>query len=145
LEFVWRYDGSYIFPEEGRWGFFPGVSAGWIISEENFWKNNISLVNYLKSVDRGVRQVTTGLIHINTLQLMVMEALHTFSIRIQKLLSWCPELSKQGSNLGSSQSIQYWFRQSVLWGRLAFSGDYFYNLRTKILWYRMLLFQVLPV
>lgn len=31
-----RYDGSPIFPEETRWGFFPGVSAGWVISDEAF-------------------------------------------------------------------------------------------------------------
>lgn len=36
LEMVWRYDGSYIFPEDSRWGFFPGFSAGWVISEESF-------------------------------------------------------------------------------------------------------------
>lgn len=36
LEMVWRYDGSYIFPEDSRWGFFPGFSAGWVISEEDF-------------------------------------------------------------------------------------------------------------
>ena len=41
-EFVWREDGSYIFPENKRFGFFPGVSAGWVMSEENFWKNNIA-------------------------------------------------------------------------------------------------------
>src|SRR5690606_13133001 len=36
LELVWRYDASYIFPENSRWGFFPGVSAGWVLSEEDF-------------------------------------------------------------------------------------------------------------
>jgi TonB-linked SusC/RagA family outer membrane protein len=33
FEFVWRYDGSFIFPKDKRFGFFPGVSAGWRISE----------------------------------------------------------------------------------------------------------------
>lgn len=47
-EFLWRYDGSYMFPENSRFGFFPGVLAGWRISEENFWKENISFINYLK-------------------------------------------------------------------------------------------------
>ncbi|WP_342088255.1 SusC/RagA family TonB-linked outer membrane protein [Dyadobacter sp. OTU695] len=48
-EFLWRVDGSYVFPKEGRFGFFPGVSAGWRISEEGFWKNNISrYVNNVK-------------------------------------------------------------------------------------------------
>lgn len=47
-EFLWRYDGSYMFPDENRYGFFPGVMLGWRISEENFWKDNVSFVNFLK-------------------------------------------------------------------------------------------------
>lgn len=48
LEFLWRRDGSYIFPEEKRFGFFPGILAGWNISNENFFKENVHVVNYLK-------------------------------------------------------------------------------------------------
>ncbi|WP_031526160.1 SusC/RagA family TonB-linked outer membrane protein [Dyadobacter crusticola] len=47
-EFLWRVDGSYVFPKEGRFGFFPGVSAGWRVSEEDFWKNNIRFLNNVK-------------------------------------------------------------------------------------------------
>ena len=47
-EFVWRYQGSYIFHESSRFGFFPGVSLGYVISEEDFWKENVSAINYLK-------------------------------------------------------------------------------------------------
>jgi TonB-linked SusC/RagA family outer membrane protein len=47
-EFVWRYDGSYMFPSTSRFGFFPGIMAGWRISEEGFWKDNVPVVNYLK-------------------------------------------------------------------------------------------------
>lgn len=47
-EFLWRYDGSYLFPEESRYGFFPGILVGWNISEEQFWKDNIPAVTYLK-------------------------------------------------------------------------------------------------
>jgi TonB-linked SusC/RagA family outer membrane protein len=46
-EFVWRYDGSYIFPEVGRFGFFPGVLVGWNISKESFFQN-VKAVNNLK-------------------------------------------------------------------------------------------------
>ena len=48
VEFVWRVDGSYIFPETKRFGFFPGVSAGWRVSEESFLKNNLSFINQFK-------------------------------------------------------------------------------------------------
>lgn len=48
VEFVWRYDGSYRFPKKERFGFFPGVSAAWRASEETFWKENISFIDYFK-------------------------------------------------------------------------------------------------
>lgn len=48
VEFVFRYDGSQIFPKGNRYGFFPGVSAGWRLSEENFIKDNLSFVDQLK-------------------------------------------------------------------------------------------------
>lgn len=40
IEFSGRYDGSYKFPKENRWGFFPSVSAGWRVSEEKFFKES---------------------------------------------------------------------------------------------------------
>jgi TonB-dependent starch-binding outer membrane protein SusC len=37
-EFIWRYDGSYIFPKSGRFGFFPGILLGWNITQEDWFK-----------------------------------------------------------------------------------------------------------
>ena len=48
LEFLFRYDGSQIFPKERRYGFFPGFSVGWRMSEEGFIKNNLPYVDQLK-------------------------------------------------------------------------------------------------
>ncbi len=48
LELVARYDGSYIFPTDKRFGFFPGVSAGWRISEEPFFRNHVPVFDDLK-------------------------------------------------------------------------------------------------
>ncbi len=45
-EFIWRYDGSYIFPENQRFGFFPGLLLGWNISNEDFFK--VEGIDYLK-------------------------------------------------------------------------------------------------
>ncbi|MFD2894094.1 SusC/RagA family TonB-linked outer membrane protein [Sphingobacterium arenae] len=47
-EFLWRYDGSYMFPENRRYGFFPGAMVGYLVSEENFWKENVPFINYMK-------------------------------------------------------------------------------------------------
>jgi TonB-linked SusC/RagA family outer membrane protein len=45
-EFIWRYDGSYMFPEASRFGFFPGLLVGWNITNENWFK--VDKINYLK-------------------------------------------------------------------------------------------------
>ncbi len=47
-EIVFRRDGSLKFPENGRWGNFPGFLLGWRASEEDFWKNNLGFINYFK-------------------------------------------------------------------------------------------------
>jgi TonB-linked SusC/RagA family outer membrane protein len=47
LEGSFRYDASVIFAPENRWGFFPSVSAGWRISDENFFRT-IAFINDLK-------------------------------------------------------------------------------------------------
>lgn len=48
LEASFRYDGSINFDPKHRWGFFPSASVAWRISEENFFKNNIGFIDYLK-------------------------------------------------------------------------------------------------
>lgn len=48
LELTARYDGSFNFASGKRWGFFPGVSAGWVLSEEKFWEGLQPIVNFLK-------------------------------------------------------------------------------------------------
>ena len=42
-----RSDGSSVFGQENKWGFFPAVSVGWNIHKEDFLLNN-GLVNNLK-------------------------------------------------------------------------------------------------
>jgi TonB-linked SusC/RagA family outer membrane protein len=75
LEAAFRYEGSIKFRPENRWGFFPSVSAAWRVSEERFFRDNISFINNLKlrasaglvgNDDVGTRQyelsygITTG-------------------------------------------------------------------------------------
>ncbi|MCW2263714.1 MULTISPECIES: SusC/RagA family TonB-linked outer membrane protein [Sphingobacterium] len=42
-----RYEGSSKFAPKNRWGFFPGLSAGWRVSQEPFLKD-VTLINDLK-------------------------------------------------------------------------------------------------
>ena len=43
-----RYDGSSIFNDGKRWGFFPSVSAGWILTNEKFMQSTKSWMDFFK-------------------------------------------------------------------------------------------------
>jgi TonB-linked SusC/RagA family outer membrane protein len=136
-EFVFRYDGSYIFPTDKRFGFFPGVSLGWTASEENFWKTYLPFVNFCK-IRASWGQ--TGNDRIDEYQFLstygFSSSTYVFGVNVEnKMLrelripnpnvTW--EVANQ-SNIGVDGQL--------FAGRINFSFDYFYNLRTNILWTR---------
>lgn len=43
-----RVDGSSIFPQGKQYGYFPSVSAGWVISREKWFNENVKFVDNLK-------------------------------------------------------------------------------------------------
>ena len=45
IETIFRADASAKFPKDGRWGFFPSISAGWVVSEEDFMNNFLACDN----------------------------------------------------------------------------------------------------
>ena len=47
-EFNFGYNGSERFSSDHRFGFFPTIGAGWVISGEEFFKNATTIVDYLK-------------------------------------------------------------------------------------------------
>ncbi len=48
VEGQFRYDGSSKFAKGHRWGFFPSVSLGWVVSEEPWFKK----IEFLKGIDQ---------------------------------------------------------------------------------------------
>ena len=49
FQFLFRSDASTKFAPANYWGFFPGVSAGWVVSEEKFYKDFMpEWMEYLK-------------------------------------------------------------------------------------------------
>ena len=43
-----RYDGSSVFNDGKRWGFFPSVSAGWVMTNEKFMEGTKSWLDFFK-------------------------------------------------------------------------------------------------
>lgn len=138
-EFVWRVDGSYIFPEAGRFGFFPGISLGWRLSEENFWQQNLSFISDFKlrasygqtgndRIDEWQYLSTYGFGNRNKSQVfdITQESPTLFEARIANPnVTW--EVANQ-ANIG--------FDAYFLNNKISVVFDYFNYLRTNILWQR---------
>ncbi|MFC4871296.1 SusC/RagA family TonB-linked outer membrane protein [Negadavirga shengliensis] len=138
LEFLWRYDGSYIFPEQTRFGFFPGVMGGWVVSEENFWKNAVPAMDFFKIRGSWGQMGNDQIFYDNTLQeyqfmstygfrshiLENVEAKTLYETRVpNNAITW--EVANN-ANIG--------IEGQLLQGQIFFELDYFYNKRTNILW-----------
>ncbi|MCB0688037.1 MAG: SusC/RagA family TonB-linked outer membrane protein, partial [Saprospiraceae bacterium] len=49
-----RYDGASNLGDENKWGFFPGISAGWNIHNEDFWNEPLSLSSLKLRASYGI-------------------------------------------------------------------------------------------
>lgn len=135
-QFLWRVDGSYIFPPSHRFGFFPGVTAAWRISEEGFFKNNIHFVDNLKLRGSWGR--------------MGAEAYYGGALKEYQYLT----LLATSNNMFNGQPVATVYEGTVpnydftwevanntdvgleasfLNSRLSVTFDYFYNLRSNVL------------
>jgi len=139
VEFVWRYDGSYIFPEGKQFGFFPGVSLGWVASEEHFWKENLAALSYFKI--RG-SWGQTGNDRVSPYQYLLGYALggtnsnYIFNQDVEAKTLSSTRIPNPNITWEVANQTNIGFDSELFGGKLKFSADYFYNLRTDILAYR---------
>ncbi len=141
LEFVWRYDGSYRFPKTKRYGFFPGVSAAWRVSEENWWKNNIAFIDYFKLRASLAQTGNDALLDANGEYDRSIQHLNTFSTNAASMIfggnqamgiypSRTPNPAITWER-GTTYNIGLDFK--FFNNRLTWETDLFYHLRTDML------------
>ena len=138
-EFVWRYDGSYIFPEEGRFGFFPGVSVGYRISEESFWKNTLPMV---ENVKLRASWGQTGNDRIDEWQYLSSYAFNAngysyiFGTDQENKLLRESRIPNRNVTWEIANQANIGFEASLFNNKLSVEFDYFNNRRSQILWQR---------
>ncbi len=138
-EFVWRYDGSYIFPQEGRFGFFPGVSLGYRLSEEDFWKNSVPFVENLKL---RASWGQTGNDRIAEWQYLSSYAFndngysYIFGIDQQNKLLRETRIPNRNVTWEIANQANVGLEATLFRNRMTVEFDYFDNRRSQILWQR---------
>lgn len=142
VEVVGRYDGSYIFPEGNRFGFFPAFSLGWRLTEEDFFTNNVGFFDDLKlrfswgqtGNDRIDEEDQGG----------EWQFLSTYGFGSGYVLGGDTEVTGLYSTRTPNPNITWEVANQldigldgeILDSRLSFELDYFDYLRTNILHYR---------
>ncbi|GAB3783149.1 TonB-dependent receptor [Spirosoma horti] len=145
VEFLGRYDGSYMFPRSSRWGFFPGVTAGWRISEESFFKKAAPIVSSLK-LRASWGQLGNDQVYFNN-TLREYDYLPTYAYGDRVNSNWGYVINNQVSQTlyenGVPNTSLTWevannsdigLEGSLLNGKVFFEFDVFQNKRSNILW-----------
>lgn len=137
-DLVLNYSGNVRFAENHRYGFFPAVSAGWIISEEDFLKE-VKPVNYLKL--RGAYGLT-GNDNLFNARLYGWQSLYStagfqsysFGTGFSSAGGATGELSlpNPGLTFEKSQKLDLGF-ESRLFSALSIAFDYFLDKRTGLI------------
>lgn len=130
IEGVFRYDGSYLFPAENRYGFFPGVSLGWVASEESFFKNSLPFFDYFKF--RG----SWGQLGNDNVDPYQFLASYSFSATgLGNVVTTAYETKVPNPNITweTATSVNFGFDVEMLSNRLTMGFDVFKNTRKDIL------------
>ena len=138
FELVGRYDGSWRFPTENRFGFFPGASAAWRVSEEDFW--NVRAINFFKIRASWAQTGMDYLVDADGNLDRSVQYLPTYRWGTEYLLGSTFYRTLQPSrvpnpNITWEQQTEYdlGIELRMLGNRLSFEGDIFLRKRSNML------------
>jgi TonB-linked SusC/RagA family outer membrane protein len=134
-EVAMRSDASLSFPEEGRWGYFPGAGLGWIVSEEGFFSKIKNTVTFLKiKASKGILgkdTETSDFTYLPAFKLTDAPVVVIGGIPQSALYTTAPpnrDITWERHNVTNAGF------EAELWnGKLGIDFDYFYKVVTKIL------------
>jgi len=130
LEFLFRYDGSYLFPEENRFGFFPGISAGYVLSKEPFFEKALPFFDYFKL--RG-SWGQLGNDQVNRFQYLNAYGLSQTSLDAVVTTAFEQNVANPNITWETATSANVGFDFRILDNKLTASFEYFKNVRDDIL------------
>ncbi|GAB4109204.1 MAG: TonB-dependent receptor [Thermoflexibacter sp.] len=134
-EYVWRYDGSYIFPKSGRFGFFPGVLLGWNMTSEEWFK--VPGIDYLKLRASYGQMGNDQVVFNNQLQEYAFLSTYTFGQYPinNELATTLREVILANPNFTWERANNYnvGLDGTLFGNKIDFTFEYFYNRRSQIL------------
>ena len=139
VEFLFGYQGTEQMPPQKRYGFFPAVSAGWVLSEESFIKNHIgNILSYFKV--RGSWGITgndAGIPYYFYLPAFIQaNGRYTLGAEPQNVNSWVEDVHHQylpNVTWEKSEKTNVGVDMRLFKNHLSISADYFREFTSQIL------------
>jgi TonB-linked SusC/RagA family outer membrane protein len=126
---VLRADASSNFARGNRWGYFPSVSVGWIVTEENFMESTRGWMDFLKvraSWGQNGNQAIDAFQYMSTISNSARYVFGPQSGSTSPSVGYYPEnLANPEVGWETSEQIDLGIDASFLRNRLGFTFDYF--------------------
>lgn len=123
-----RYDGASNLGDKNKWGLFPGVSAGWNIYKENFWKSPLN-INRLKL--RGSYGVTGNLGNLSDYQAQGQYSVGPIYQGVAAVEY--TGLANQALRWEQSKTFDLGFDAGVFQDRISLTFDYYRRVTSNLL------------
>jgi TonB-linked SusC/RagA family outer membrane protein len=131
LSLVLRADGSSNFKRGKRWGYFPSVSAGWVITNENFMESTKSWLDFLKLRASWGQNGNCNISAFQYVATVAFDDPYYFDSKDNPGIGAYPDiLPNEDVKWETSEQLDFGFDARFLNNRLGFSFDW-YNKTTK--------------
>ena len=131
LSLVLRADGSSNFMRGKRWGYFPSVSAGWVITNEKFMESTQSWLDFLKLRASWGQNGNCNISAFQYLATIAFDDPYYFDNKDNPGIGAYPNiLPNEDVKWETSEQLDLGFDARFLNNRLSFTFDW-YNKKTK--------------
>ncbi|MFY0653505.1 MAG: TonB-dependent receptor [Cyclobacteriaceae bacterium] len=135
LEATFRADGNVLFAPQTRWGYFPSISAGWVMSDEAFLESS-SFLDNLKvraSYSKLGDDTAGGLSGFDYLTGYGLQGIYLYGDNVAQPAIRTFGLVNPALTWETMTMYNFGVEASFLEGRLSFEADLFYRKREGII------------
>jgi TonB-linked SusC/RagA family outer membrane protein len=133
LNATFRADGSSRFSSQNQWGYFPSVSAGWVVTNEHFLENQKHWLDFLKlraSWGQVGNQNVTAFQYLAPVTVTNVNYIFGPTEGSNTAGAFPSRLSNPGLQWETSEQTDFGFDATLLKNKLSVSFDW-YNKKTK--------------
>jgi TonB-linked SusC/RagA family outer membrane protein len=132
-EFSFRYDGTSKFPKNSQWGFFPSASLGWMVSQEDWFRDLLG--DYISSMKIRASIGALGNANISPYQFLEVMSFNKSSVLIdgQKAsYTQVPSLVPDDITWEKIKTYNIGADLGLFNSRLTIVGDYYHRYATDL-------------